>query len=43
MNSKNLGARIMENEAVDRKVWALEAFKGKTVFSGGVWGYLLNF
>jgi hypothetical protein len=35
MNCKNLGTRIMENGALDRKIWALEVFKGKTVFSGG--------
>jgi hypothetical protein len=35
MNSKKLGARIRENEALDQKIWALEAFKGKTVFLGG--------
>jgi hypothetical protein len=35
MNSKNLGARITENEALNQKIWALEAFRGKTVFSGG--------
>jgi hypothetical protein len=35
MNSENLGARIMENGAWNQKIWALEAFRGKTVFSGG--------
>jgi hypothetical protein len=34
MNFENLGARITENEALDKNIWALEAFKGKTVFSG---------
>jgi hypothetical protein len=34
MNSENLGARIMENRVLDRKLWALEAFKGKMVFLG---------
>jgi hypothetical protein len=31
-NSMNFGARITENGALDRKIWALEYFKGKTVF-----------
>jgi hypothetical protein len=31
MNSENLGARIMKNEALDHKI--LEACKGKMVFS----------
>jgi hypothetical protein len=35
MNSENLGARIMENGAWNQKIWALEAFRGKTVFLGG--------
>jgi hypothetical protein len=35
MNFENLGARIMENRALDRKIWAFEAFNGKTVFSRG--------
>jgi hypothetical protein len=35
MNSENFGARITENEASNQKIWALEAFKGKTVFLGG--------
>jgi hypothetical protein len=44
MNSENLGARIMWNGALDRKMWALEAFKGRTVFSRGSRGWhLLNF
>jgi hypothetical protein len=34
MNFENLGARSTENEALDKNIWALEAFKGKTVFSG---------
>jgi hypothetical protein len=33
MNSENLGARITGNRALDQKIWALEAFKGKIVFS----------
>jgi hypothetical protein len=43
MNSENLGARIMENGARDRKICALEAFKGQIVFLGGyggIWGIL---
>jgi hypothetical protein len=40
-NSENLGARITENRALDRKIWApLEAFRGKMVFSGVLWGFL---
>jgi hypothetical protein len=38
MNSENLGARITENGALDGKIWALEALKGKTVFLGGSGG-----
>jgi hypothetical protein len=29
MNSENLGARIIENRALDQKIWALEAFGAK--------------
>jgi hypothetical protein len=32
MNSKNLGVKIMENGALDRNIWGLEALKGKIVF-----------
>jgi hypothetical protein len=39
-NSENLGVRITENGALDRKIWALEAFRGKMVFSGVFWGFL---
>jgi hypothetical protein len=42
MNSENLGTRITENGALDRKIWALEALKGKIVFSGGS-GVLVEF
>jgi hypothetical protein len=28
MNSENLGTRIVENEAWNQKIWALEAFWG---------------
>jgi hypothetical protein len=35
MNFEHLGTRIMENGALDQKIWALEAFRGKIVFSGG--------
>jgi hypothetical protein len=35
MNSENLGVRITENGALDRKIWALKALKGKTIFLGG--------
>jgi hypothetical protein len=37
MNSENLGTRIAESEALNQKIWALEAFRGKTVFLGGPW------
>jgi hypothetical protein len=43
MNSENLGTRITENGALDRKIWALEALKGKMVLlggSGGTYGIL---
>jgi hypothetical protein len=33
MNYENLGARIAENGAWNQKIWALEAFRGKMVFS----------
>jgi hypothetical protein len=42
INSDNLGVRITENGALGQKIWALEAFKGKTVFSGGS-GVILEF
>jgi hypothetical protein len=42
-NSENLGTRITENRALDRKIWALEAFRGKIVFSGAFWGFFLEF
>jgi hypothetical protein len=32
MDSENLGVRIMRNGALDQKIWALEAFGGKTIF-----------
>jgi hypothetical protein len=35
INSENLGARSVENGALDRKIMALEAFKGKMVLLGG--------
>jgi hypothetical protein len=35
MNFENLGTRTMPNGAVDQKIWALEAFRGKTIFLGG--------
>jgi hypothetical protein len=34
MNFENLGARILANGACNQKIWALEAFRGKTVFLG---------
>jgi hypothetical protein len=42
MNSENLGVRIRENGALDQKIWALEAFRGKMVFLGG-FGAILDF
>jgi hypothetical protein len=42
MNSENLGARITQNEDWNQKIWALEAFRGKTVFLGG-FGAILEF
>jgi hypothetical protein len=42
MNSENLGARLTKNGAWNPKIWALEAFKGKTVFLGG-FGVILEF
>jgi hypothetical protein len=38
MNSKNLGAGITRNGALDQKIWFLEAFRGKTVFFRRFWG-----
>jgi hypothetical protein len=38
VNSENLGTIITENEVLDQKIWTLEAFGGKTVFSGVIWG-----
>jgi hypothetical protein len=38
MNFENFGTRSMENGVVDRKIWALEALKGRTVISGGSGG-----
>jgi hypothetical protein len=38
MNSENLGAGIAENRALDRNILALEALKGKTIFSRGSGG-----
>jgi hypothetical protein len=42
VNFENLGARIMRNEALDQKIWALEGFWGQTVFLG-VSGVILKF
>jgi hypothetical protein len=42
MNSENLGTRIVENEAWNQKIWALEAFWGEMVFLGGS-GAILKF
>jgi hypothetical protein len=27
-----------KNGALDQNIWSLEAFKGKTIFSGALWG-----
>jgi hypothetical protein len=35
MNFEKLGARIMENRALDQKIWGLEAVRGKTIFLRG--------
>jgi hypothetical protein len=35
MNSENFGVRITENGAWNQKIWALEAFRGKTIILGG--------
>jgi hypothetical protein len=42
MNSENLGTRIAENGAWSQKIWALEAFRGKTIFLGDS-GVILEF
>jgi hypothetical protein len=40
LNSENLGTKIMENRGLDQKIWALEAFRGKMVFLGGLEEFL---
>jgi hypothetical protein len=35
VNYENLGTRITENGALDNKICALEAFRGKPVILGG--------
>jgi hypothetical protein len=42
VNSENLGARITENGALDQKIWALEAFRGKRSFQE-CYGVFYNF
>jgi hypothetical protein len=37
---ENLGARIIENGALDEKIWALEAFRGKQSFQECSRGFL---
>jgi hypothetical protein len=32
VNYENLGAKIMKHRALDRKIWALEALRGKCYF-----------
>jgi hypothetical protein len=39
MNSENLGARMVENGALNQKIWAPEAFRG----SCEVWGFFRDF
>jgi hypothetical protein len=40
MNSKNLGTRIVENIALDKKIWALEALGAKWSIQEVMGGYL---
>jgi hypothetical protein len=40
VNAMNLSVRITVNRALDQKIWAMKAFRGKTVFSGVFWGFL---
>jgi hypothetical protein len=42
INSENLGTTIAENGSWNQKIWTLEAFRGKTIFLGGV-GAILEF
>jgi hypothetical protein len=43
MKSENLGTRITENGALDRRTWALKALKGRTVILDSSRGCLWNF
>jgi hypothetical protein len=38
-DSENFGARIAEIGVAVAKIWALEAFSSKIIFSGGFWGF----
>jgi hypothetical protein len=39
-DSENFGARLAEIRVTVAKIWALEAFRGKMVFSEGFWVFL---
>jgi hypothetical protein len=39
---REFGARMVENGALNQKIWAPEAFRDKMVFSGG-YGVILEF
>jgi hypothetical protein len=43
MNSKNFGARITKNGALDQKLRALEVIRGKMTISGCFGGHFQNF
>jgi predicted amidohydrolase len=38
MNSENLDVRLMRNRALDQKIWALEASRGKNSLFRRFWG-----
>jgi hypothetical protein len=40
VNFENLDARIVENRALDQKIWAYEVLGGKVVISRGFCGIL---
>jgi hypothetical protein len=42
-DSENFGARITEIGVTVAKIWTLEDFRGKTVFSRGFWVFFLKF
>jgi hypothetical protein len=39
-DSENFGTKITEIGVAVAKIWNLEAFRGKMVFSGGLWIFL---